>query len=167
MDGPPAMTLGIEPARPGIMKDKPRRQSAQILTGNRMTRLVLYGVTMMVGTLFLFQHGLAAQGQTYALTLAFSTFVLFQFFNVFNVRAEHGSAFNANFFKNSKLWLALTSVLALQAMAVHWPPAQAIFGTTDLLLNDWMLAALVASSVLFLDEARKVLACAWRHIVPK
>ena len=32
MDGPPAMTLGIEPARPGIMQDPPRRQSAQILT---------------------------------------------------------------------------------------------------------------------------------------
>jgi P-type Ca2+ transporter type 2C len=34
MDGPPAMTLGIEPARPGIMRDPPRRQAAQILTSS-------------------------------------------------------------------------------------------------------------------------------------
>jgi Ca2+-transporting ATPase len=67
---------------------------------------------MMVGTLFMFQHGLAAHGQAYALTLAFTTFVLFQFFNVFNARAEQGSAFNANFFANGKLWLALAGVLA-------------------------------------------------------
>jgi Ca2+-transporting ATPase len=164
MDGPPAMTLGIEPARPGIMQEKPRRQSAQILTLHRLARLILYGATMMIGTLFIYQHALATQSPTYALTLAFTTFVLFQFFNVFNARAEHGSAFNANFFRNGKLWLALTSVLALQVMTVHWPPAQAIFGTTDLGLNDWLLAALVASSVLLLDEARKVLALSWRRI---
>ena len=157
MDGPPAMTLGIEPARPGIMHDKPRRQSAQILTVNRLARLILYGATMMVGTLFLFQYGLASQNPAYALTLAFTTFVLFQFFNVFNSRMEFGSAFNANFLKNGKLWLALASVLALQVVAVHWPPAQALFGTTDLRLDDWLLATLVASSVLLLDEARKVL----------
>jgi EamA domain-containing membrane protein RarD len=92
-----------------------------------------------------------------ALTLAFTTFVLFQFFNAFNARAEHGSAFNANFFRNGKLWLALAGVLALQVMAVHWPPAQAIFGTVDLRLEDWLLAAAAASSVLLLDEARKLL----------
>ncbi len=160
MDGPPAMTLGIEPARPGIMHDKPRRQSAQILTIHRLARLILYGATMMVGTLFLFQYGLATQNPAYALTLAFTTFVLFQFFNVFNSRMEFGSAFNANFLRNGKLWMALAGVLALQVVAVHWPPAQALFGTTDLLLNDWLLSAAVASSVLLLDEARKILALA-------
>ncbi|MBI1284327.1 MAG: HAD-IC family P-type ATPase [Thiobacillus sp.] len=160
MDGPPAMTLGIEPARPGIMHDKPRRQSAQILTITRLARLVLYGATMMVGTLFLFQYGVATQNPYYALTLAFTTFVLFQFFNVFNSRMEFGSAFNANFLRNGKLWMALAGVLALQVVAVHWPPAQTLFGTTDLLLNDWLLSAAVASSVLLLDEARKILALA-------
>jgi P-type Ca2+ transporter type 2C len=159
MDGPPAMTLGIEPARPGIMADPPRPQAAQILTGTRLAQLALYGATMMAGTLALFQYGLGAAGEAYALTLAFTTFVLFQFFNAFNARAEFGSAFNANFFKNGKLWLALAGVLALQVMAVHWPPAQAIFGTTALSLADWLLAALVASSVLALDEARKLI---WR-----
>ena len=162
MDGPPAMTLGIEPARPGIMREKPRRQSAQILTVNRLGRLTLYGTTMMVGTLGLFQYGLATQTPAYALTLAFTTFVLFQFFNVFNARMEHGSAFNANFFRNGKLWLALGSVLALQVVAVHWAPAQAIFGTTDLARQDWLWAALVAASVLVLDEVRKMLARVWR-----
>ena len=157
MDGPPAMTLGVEPGRPGLMRDKPRSQSGQILSGERLLRLALYGLTMMVGTLFMFQHGLAARGRHYALTLAFTTFVLFQFFNVFNARAEHGSAFNATFFTNSKLWQALAAVLALQVLVVHWAPAQAVFDAVDLTLKDWILAIAVASSVLFLDEARKLL----------
>ncbi len=157
MDGPPALTLGIEPARAGIMHDKPRQQSAQILTLRRLVRLALYGATMMAGTLFLFRHGLAQHGQVYALTLAFTTFVLFQFFNVFNARNEHGSAFSANFLKNGKLWLALAGVLLMQAVVVHWPLAQTVFGTTALQADDWLKAALVASSVLLLDEARKLL----------
>ena len=61
------------------------------------------------------------------------------------------------------LWLALVFVLALQFIAVHWAPAQDIFGTTDLELDDWMLAAAVASSVLLLDEARKFAAFIFRR----
>jgi Ca2+-transporting ATPase len=167
MDGPPAMALGVEPARPGLMNEPPRRQATQILNAQRLMRLVLYGATMMVGTILMFRYGLETQGQAYALTLAFATFVLFQFFNVFNARAEYGSAANANFFKNAKLWLALASVLVLQVAAVHWPPAQAIFSTTPLQLSDWLLAALVASSVLLLDEARKLLGRAWLWFAPK
>jgi Ca2+-transporting ATPase len=157
MDGPPAMTLGIEPARPGIMGDKPRSQRAQILDMGRLLRLVLYGMTMMVGTLFMFQYGLARHGQSYALTLAFTTFVLLQFFNVFNARSEHSTVFNKNFFNNGKLWLALGAVLGMQVLAVHWGPAQSIFDTVDLNSGDWFLAIAVASSVLFLDEGRKLL----------
>jgi Ca2+-transporting ATPase len=155
MDGPPAMSLGVEPAHAGVMFDRPRAPNQHILTGARFTRLFVYGLTMAAGTLGLF-HYAQPRGQTYALTLTFTTFVLFQFFNVFNARAEYGTAFNRAFFRNRWLWLSLGAVLALQALVVHWRPAQAVFGTTDLLPADWVLAALVASSVLMLDEARKL-----------
>ena len=75
----------------------------------------------------------AHRGEAYALTLAFTTFVLFQFFNVFNARAEHHSAFNRQFFSNGKLWAALGTVVGLQALAFA-----------------------VASSILLLDEGRKL-----------
>ncbi|TXT17015.1 MAG: Ca2+-transporting ATPase [bacterium] len=163
MDGPPAMSLGVEPARRGVMEDPPRATEARILTRSRLGRLFLYGFTMAAGTLALFQYA-QPQGATYALTLAFTTFVLFQFFNVFNARNEHGSAFNRQFFSNRWLWLSLAAVLALQALVVHWAPAQAVFRTSDLSLTDWALATAVASSVLFLDEARKALARLFRHL---
>ena len=126
------------------------------MTLQRLGRLALYGITMMAGTLWLFQDALAAYGKTYALTLAFTTFVLFQFFNVFNARNEHGTAFDTLFLRNGKLWLALAGVLAMQVVVVHWSPAQLLFGTTALTLADWLKAAGVASSVLLLDEARKL-----------
>jgi hypothetical protein len=72
-------------------------------------------------------------------------------------RRAFGSAFNRQFFSNGKLWLALLAVVALQVVAVHWGPAQRIFDTVDLSLNEWAVAVAVASSTLFLEEARKLL----------
>ena len=162
MDGPPAMTLGVEPARPGIMNASPRQPDAHILSLGRLWRLALYGLTMAVGTLAAYSWGEQAgsaggNGQAYAVTLAFTTFVLFQFFNIFNARAEFGTAFNRQFFSNGKLWLALAGVVGLQVVVVHWGPAQMVFDTVDLSLNDWLLAAAISASVLVLEEARKLM----------
>jgi Ca2+-transporting ATPase len=151
------MTLGVEPARPGIMSQPPRAAGASILTGRRMARLALYGLTMAVGTLAAYAWGASGDGDhAYAVTLAFTTFVLFQFFNIFNARAEHDSAFGRQFFDNRRLWLALFGVVGLQIVVVHWAPAQAVFDTVDLTLADWILATLIASTVLVFDEVRKL-----------
>jgi len=157
MDGPPAMTLGLEPARPGIMNEAPRSPEARILTLPRFWRLLAYGTIMAAGTIGVFFYGLQTGEKNYALTLAFTTFVLFQFFNVFNARTEHGTAFNRQFFANGKLWTALIGVVGLQVVVVHWGPAQEIFRTTDLSAADWGLTIAVAASVLLLEEAHKLL----------
>jgi Ca2+-transporting ATPase len=156
MDGPPAMTLGVEPARDGIMLVRPRPRDAVILTWHRLLKIGLSGLTMAAGTLGAYAWGQLQGEHEYAMTLAFTTFVLFQFFNIFNARAEHGSAFNRHFFSNGRLWLALASVLFLQVLVVHWGPLQAIFATVALSPNDWMWSLLIASSVLVLEEARKL-----------
>jgi len=167
MDGPPAMTLGVEPARPGIMNQPPRSADASILTGRRVARLSLYGLTMAVGTLAAYAWGESRDGgHAYAVTLAFTTFVLFQFFNIFNARAEYDSAFSRQFFDNRRLWLALICVVGLQFVVVHWAPAQAVFDTVDLTLADWALAILIASSVLLFDEIRKLAERIVRSLLP-
>ena len=163
VDGPPAMTLGVEPVREGIMQAAPRGKDEAILTGKRLVRLGLYGLTMAAGTLGVYAWGKAHGAHDYAATLAFTTFVLFQCFNIFNARVEHGSAFNRTFLSNGKLWLALGAVLGLQVLVVHWGPAQQIFNTVDLTLTDWGWSIAVASSVLLLDEARKLLLWLMHH----
>ena len=156
MDGPPAVSLALDAARPGIMSEAPRSRSTPLLTFSRLGKVSAYGVTMMVGTLavlhFALQTGMAQQ----APTLAFTTFVLFQFFNVFNARVERGTAFNRQFFKNTMLWASLAGVIGLQVVAVHWPPAQSIFGTQSLSLGQWGIATGTAATILLLEEARKL-----------
>ena len=159
MDRPPAVSLALDAPRPGIMDEPARRRTAAILPPARVARVFAYGLTMAVGTLSILYYALQTGPQDRALTLAFTTFVLFQVFNVFNARNETGSAFNIHFFNNRMLWMSLGAVLLLQAVVVHWEPASRLFGTTGMAWADWSVAVAVASSVLVLEECRKLV---WR-----
>ena len=163
MDGPPAMALGIDPPQPDIMSKTPRKATDRILTMRCFGKLTVYGTTMMVGTLGVFWWGLQNGSHTHAQTMAFTTFVLFQVFNAFNARVEKGSTFNTNFFHNRFLWLALTGTVVLQVLAVQWAPAQGIFDVGKLGFTDWMLATLIASSVLVFEEIRKLILRIFQH----
>jgi P-type Ca2+ transporter type 2C len=156
MDGPPAVSLALDAARPGIMHEPPRSRATPLLTLNRLGKVMAYGVTMMAGTLAVLYYGLQYGMAAQAPTMAFTTFVLFQFFNVFNARVERGTAFNRQFFKNAMLWASLAGVLVLQAVAVHWPAAQSIFGTRALSFGEWGIALGVAATIVLLEEARKL-----------
>jgi len=155
MDGPPAMSLGVDPISPLSMNEPPRVPEAQILSWQRLGNLLAYGLTMAVGTLGVLSYGLQTGSANHATTLAFNTFVLFQIFNVFNARSEKGSAFNRHFFNNRWLWLAIGSVLLLQILIVNWQPAQTVFHTTTLTMADWLLATGIAGSILVFEELRK------------
>jgi Ca2+-transporting ATPase len=157
MDGPPAVSLALDAARPKLMREPPRPPDEPILPWFRLARILAFGTTMAVGTLGVLFHALAeGHDAVRASSLAFTTFVLFQFFNVFNARVEHGTAFNDRFFANAPLWISLAAVVVLQVVAVEWPAAQPVFRTASLSIGDWLLATAVASSVLLLEEARKL-----------
>ena len=157
MDGPPAMALGVDPPHIDTMNAKPRKTNSRILKLRLLGKLIAYGTTMMVGTLGVMWWSLQHGTMQHAQSMAFTTFVLFQVFNAFNARVLKRSIFRSNFFRNRMLWMALVGVLVLQVVAVEWPPAQGIFKVERLTLNDWLLATAVASSVVVLEESRKLL----------
>jgi len=157
MDGPPAMSLGVDPARTDNMSEAPRDPEERILSLRRFGNLFSYGLTMATGTLGILYYGLQSGEPHHATTLAFTTFVLFQVFNVFNARSEKNSTFNKHFFANKMLWLALASVILLQILVIHWPPAQTLFHTTALTQPEWLMAIGVSASILLLEELRKLL----------
>jgi P-type Ca2+ transporter type 2C len=157
MDGPPAMSLGVDPARFNSMNEVPRKPDARILSLRRFGNLLSYGLTMAIGTLGVLYYDLQQSGDTaHATCLAFTTFVLFQVFNTFNARTEKGSAFNQHFFANKALWVSILGVIILQVTIVQWSYAQAIFHTTVLTMMDWLLATGIALLVLVFEELRKL-----------
>jgi Ca2+-transporting ATPase len=158
MDGPPAMALGVDPAAPDAMSRPPRPTDEHILGGGRLARVVTSGLVMAIGTLVAYGVALDATSEAHALTFAFTTFVCFQLVNALISRSETTSVFARATLRNGNLWAALAGVLALQALAVHFGPIQSVFDTATLSARDWLLAAAVASSLLWFDELRKLAA---------
>jgi Ca2+-transporting ATPase len=158
MDGPPALALGVDSPDPGIMQRGPRDPRARILSGRRLRHLMMIGFVMAAGTLVALWYGTSAVSdgnEELGVTLAFTTFVLYQVFNAFNARSETATAFRRHSLSNSKLLLALVGVLVLQVLAIHWGPMQTIFDTVALSPLQWALAAGLASTVLIFEEIRK------------
>jgi Ca2+-transporting ATPase len=127
--------------------------------------IAFVGVIMATGTLLVLDACLpgglieGAGTITYAQTMAFTTLMLFQLFNVFNARSDERSAFRG-MFANPWLWAAIGLSLALHACVVYVPVLQQAFSTTSLGPSDWLACASVASSVLWLREASKIVASA-------
>lgn len=159
MDGPPAMALGLDPGDSDIMRRQPRPTDERILTRHRWTAILYSSLIMATGTLavLIWAPGPEAEAgiATVAGTMAFNTFVLFQFFNILNVRSDRNTIFRRLTLTNNKLWIALTAVLVLQVMVTHVGFMQRLFDTMSISLSQWLICIAVASSVLWLEEIRK------------
>jgi Ca2+-transporting ATPase len=161
-DGPPALALGVDPADDRLMERPPRPVGERVITPAMWRGIILVGVIMAAGTLFVLDASLpggfvdgSGDGR-YAQTMAFTTLMLFQIFNVFNARSDDRSAF-ADLFTNQWLWAALAGSVGLQILVVYVPFLQIAFGTTSLSGRDWLICVAVASSVLWLLEASKAM----------
>ena len=91
-----------------------------------------------------------------ARSMAFTTLVVAQLFNTFNARSDRVSAFH-KMFTNRYLWAAIGLSLVLQVAVVELPFLNEAFGTEPLSAADWAICVLLASSVLWAVEAKKLL----------
>ncbi|MBC7854354.1 MAG: cation transporting ATPase C-terminal domain-containing protein, partial [Pirellulaceae bacterium] len=167
-DGAPALALGVDPADPDVMKRMPRSRAEGILTVQMWLGIFLVGAIMATGTLLVLDASLpggflAGSGDMrYAQTMAFTTLMMFQLFNVFNARSDEQSAFQG-LFQNHWLWSAIGLSLTLHVLVIYLPFLQNAFSTTALNARDWLFCAIVASSVLWLRELSKLVTRARRH----
>jgi Ca2+-transporting ATPase len=168
-DGPPALALGVDPRDPDVMERQPRARGTGVLLAEDWLRLAGIGVVMMIGTLLvldayypggmftLFATGTApnAADEAYARTMAFTTLMMFQLFNVYNCRSSWRSAFSG-FFDNKWLLGAVSLSLFTHVLVIYVPFLQTAFHTVPLTGSDWMIATGVAATLLVAIEAHKL-----------
>ena len=161
-DGAPALALGVDPADTGTMTQPPRPRGEGVMTRRMWAGIFFVGVVMATGTLLVLDASLPGgliEGfgtMRYGQTMAFTTLVLFQLFNVFNARSDERSAFEG-LFSNYWLWAAVALSLLLHVAVVYTPFLQDAFSTTSLSASDWLFCAAVASSVVWLREIDKII----------
>ena len=131
-DGLPAVALGADPIRKGIMQDPPRDPGEPIITKNMATNIVIISVLMAAGVLFLFNRFLF-EGVETARTVAFTTIVMLEMVRITMIRSQY----KLSVFSNLSLVGAVLLSLLLQVAVVYVPVLNIVFKTTPLTLNHW------------------------------
>jgi Ca2+-transporting ATPase len=149
--------LALDPKEDGLLDGSGRGvkgRGRSLVTGEMLTRIVVMGGVMMVGTLAVFQTYLGTEPAK-AYTMSLTVLAIFQWFNAWNCRSSKTSVFAANPFRNPYLVLGTLLVVALQVLVVYMPVFQGVLHTVPLTAHDWGFAVLVSTLIVFAEEARK------------
>jgi magnesium-transporting ATPase (P-type) len=162
-DSGPALALGFDPPPADVMRHPPRRPTDRIIDRPMVATVLITGVVMAAATLAALDLGLpggllpGTGSVPEARTMAFTVIVLASLLIAYSARSPTASAF-LGVRTNPRLAGAVGLAALLQVAVVHLPFLNAAFGTAPLGIEDWAACALLASSVLWVDEARKAVA---------
>lgn len=153
MDGPPALTLGLEPIRADLLKHKPTKRNENIISRKMLIRIFVNGI--FISVIFMIQHfknflGAAPEEEA---TVLFTLFVLFQLFNAFNCRELDDTPMFKKLLKNKLMLGVFLLVLILQGIITQF--GAAVFETVPLSAAMWGKMLLTAFTVIILNEGIK------------
>ena len=149
-DGLPGLALGLDPFSKDIMKKPPRKRDEEIISKDVIYNILIVGSLMGAGTLFMF-YGYGVENFK-AKSVAFTTLVMFQLFNVLTYRAKN---FKIDF-KKSKYLVGSVVISILMQFAVLYTPLNAAFKTVPLGLVDLIKVFSVSGSLYLILESRKM-----------
>lgn len=149
----PAIGLGFESSEAGTMQRPPRNPKDKPISKPMFVSIVMLGVIMGIGTLFMFNLYKADLAK--AQTVAFTTLVMFQMWAVMSSRSLRPSWEKLNPFTN--LWLlgGIALAVLVQVLVIYLPPLQFIFGTVPIGLMDWVKLLVVSSLGFIVMELSK------------
>lgn len=150
MDGPPALTLGLEPIRDDLMSRKPTARSENIVSAEMMRRIAVNGVFMCVVCLAQQGFNFLRVEEAMVETSVFTLFVMFQLFNAFNCRELGDRSIFPNLTKNKLMLGAFVVAFGLQILITQF--GGAVFDTVPLDIFSWLKITALALSVVALDE---------------
>lgn len=154
MDTFAALALASLPPSHEVMNDKPRKASDFIINKSIGFGILFCGIVffLVMFALLVYCERRGKGGvDVHELTMFFTTFVMIQFWNLFNAKAlmSHHTAFR-HFLKDKGMILVLVLVLVGQWIIVTF--GGEMFRTTPLSLHEWLLIVGSTSVVLWVGE---------------
>ena len=129
-DSLPALAIGMEPADPSLLSEKPRDPKKGILTSDFMAKMLSEGLLIAVVTMTAFHLGLP-ESSAKATTMAFATLTLARLFHGFNCRSEE-SMFKLGIRSNRYSVYAFLAGVAFLAAVLFIPGLHSLFSVVIL-----------------------------------
>ena len=155
MDGPPALTLSLEPIRSSLMKNKPTPRNAHIVTKEMLARIIFNGI--FISAIFMLQttRNILGGSPEQSGTILFTLFVSFQLMNAFCCRELGHESIFKHFFDNKLMLIAFVATFLLQYVISQY--GGYVFGTVPLETELWIRILALSASVVVASEFFKVL----------
>ena len=126
-DSLPAIAIGMEPARRGLLNQKPRDPKEPILNQSLLSRIGVQGLLIAIATMAAFYLGYGpTKDAAMASTMAFATLTLARLFHGFNCRGAE-SLFRLKLTTNPASILAFFAGVVLLALVLFVPGLTSLF----------------------------------------
>ena len=125
-DSLPAIAIGMEPARRGLLDQKPRDPKEPILSRDLLTRIGGQGLLIAIVTMIAFYLGYQGGDAVLASTMAFATLTLARLFHGFNCRGD-ASIFRLKFSTNKYSVMAFFAGVVLLLAVLFVPGLKGLF----------------------------------------
>lgn len=153
-DSLPAIALGVEPAESDLMSAKPRPKSKGLFSDGNGWVTVIMGLVQTLLTISSFCIGLYFYGAESAMSMAFYTLNIVQFFYLLSVRTE-ASIFKSNPFKNKWCIIAIAFAGGLLSL-IALTPLHKVLKLAPLTGLEWLWIFLVSMLMLLASEICKI-----------
>jgi Ca2+-transporting ATPase len=150
-----AIGLGYGKPAAGLMERQPRQPDRPILSRWLFAWLILVGLVMGAGTLGLISWAEHVHTELIAHTMGVVTFSLYALFFSIATRDERRTVFSLDTFSDKTFLIATGTSIAALFLATVFGPLQAFLKTTNLDIQQWLICAAVALSVVVASEIRK------------
>ena len=155
MDGPLALSLGLEKRADEFLGEKPVKRTDDIITKRSYFRIILHSVyTVAILTLQRTCNIIGVE-PTQSETAAFCLFILIQMFNAVNARELGSKSVVVSFFNNKLFCVLLFVTIFAQVLLTQF--CGLMFGTVALNLAAWVKIFVIACSVIVISEIYKAL----------
>ncbi len=154
MDGPPALTLGLENHKGDLLSYKPVKRSDNIISKNMLLRILFHAIFSTSILALQYKTNFIGCEESQISTVLFSMFILFQLFNAFNCR-ELGKTSVFKNIKENKLMLIVFSITFI-AQIILTQYLGAFLKTTPLSLDVWLKCIITCFSVIIISELYKL-----------
>lgn len=132
-----------------------REKGSDLVDRVMVQRTVLMGIAMVIVGIPVFAYYLERDGLVYARTMAFLVLAIIQWLNALNVRSRYKSVFTMPL-DNKFLIASFVIVFVLQVLTIQTKFGNEIMHTVPLSLNDWLIAFLASTVIIWVEEIRKL-----------
>ena len=154
MDGPPALTLGLERGGKDVLSRKPVKRTDGIVTPKMLLRIVAQGAYMATLIVLQYLFDFLGAGINLVPTTLFCMFVIFQLFNAFNCRKLSGESVFESIGNNKLMVVVFAVTFAFQILIVQ--VLGGFFKTEPLPPALWLKIIGVCSTCVLFSEVYKL-----------